>query len=306
MINIENLSYTYPGTKKLVLADIRLDIAKGSLFGLIGPNGAGKTTLISLLTGLLKLSQGKIVIDGLELPKSIKRVKQLVGYVPQDYAFYEELTALENLQFFAGVQGVKGVLQHNRIKFCLDFCQLQDVATQRVKTFSGGMKRRLNIAIGLLTDPDIIIFDEPTVGIDPQSRAFILAQIKTLQQQGKTIIYTSHYMEEVEQLCDTVALIDHGCLLVQGSVDDLQKNKQLVIDCQEDIDEQTLQQLACGFEVQYKNKQLVFDEFNSMENYYQVIGQVEKLNVKINAITFGKANLENLFLALTNKQLRDH
>jgi ABC-2 type transport system ATP-binding protein len=305
MIHIENLSYRYSAASSMALQDISLHIARGTLFGLLGPNGAGKTTLISLLTGILTPAPEQISIAGFQLPSATKQVKPVIGYVPQDYAFYDDLSALENLQFFAGIQGVKGARLAARLEFCLDFCQLQGVASQRAATFSGGLKRRLNIAIGLLTDPDLLVFDEPTVGIDPQSRAFILRQIKALQQQGKTIIYTSHYMEEVEQLCDEIAIIDHGQLLLRGSVSSLQNNQQLLIGLNEPLDTQCLQHLPGQYNPTYSGGQLCFDKVASLLDYQQLMVQLTSMDLPITSIVYGKANLEQLFLDLTNKQLRD-
>ena len=215
MIRVEGVSFRYPGAERDSLQGVSLTIPTGSLFGLIGPNGAGKTTLISLITGLLPLQTGSITLDG------DGNHGKSIGYIPQEYAFYPNLSARENLEFFAGVQGLKGAECQRRIRDCLAFCQLETVANQRAGRFSGGLKRRLNIAIGLLKDAPILFFDEPTVSIDPQSRAFILGQIQVLRERGKTILYTSHYMEEVEQLCDHLAIIDHGQLLCQGTLAEL-------------------------------------------------------------------------------------
>lgn len=307
MINIENLNFKYPGSKKDALQNIQLSIKKGSLLGLIGPNAAGKTTLISLLTGVLKYTQGTITIAGYDLAKESKQAKQLIGYIPQDYAFYPNLTALENLQFFAGVQNITSARKSERIAYCLEFCQLKNVATQRVSEFSGGLKRRLNIAIGLLNDPQILFFDEPTVGIDPQSRFFILQQIKALQEQGKTIIYTSHYMEEVEQLCDYLAIIDHGKVLKQGTLKSLQKAQQqlFAIDFEEPIDEQRLSQLKNNFNFSIKDKQLVFHDVADLLTCNQIISELQQMNLEASSMFYGKYNLEQVFLDLTNERLRE-
>ena len=306
MIKIENLNYCYPGSKALVLDSIDLTIEPGSLFGLLGPNGAGKTTLISLLTGVLTPPSGAITIGGHCLPRALPAAKQLMGYVPQDYAFYPALTALENLQFFAGMQGVPKAIKNTRIDYCLDFCQLQGVAQQRASEFSGGLKRRLNIAIGLLTDPEILVFDEPTVSIDPQSRAFILQQIKALQLQGKTIIYTSHYMDEVEQLCDHLAIIDHGKILRKGTVQSLQQEQhQLVVGFEGAIDDAVRVQLAQRFNFKANDQQLVFQNVVGMASYNDVMGQVQALNIPVTSIAYGRNNLEQVFLDLTSKELRD-
>ena len=307
MIHIKGLSYQYPGAREETLQGIDLSIEKGALLGLIGPNGAGKTTLISILTGVLKHDKGTVTIAGHCLPKNLKQAKQLIGYIPQDYAFYPNLSAFENLQFFAGVQAIPSSKKTERIDFCLEFCQLKNVANQRASEFSGGLKRRLNIAIGLLTDPDILFFDEPTVSIDPQSRAFILQQIKALQEHGKTIIYTSHYMEEVEQLCDYLAIIDHGKLLKQGTLHSLQKEEkqQLIIETEDTISSNLAEELHNRFDVSIKQKQLVFHNVHNMTTYLDIINQIQEMTIPVSTVFFGKHNLEQLFLELTSKQLRD-
>lgn len=307
MINIENLNFKYPGSVKNALYDIQLSIKKGALLGLIGPNAAGKTTLISLLTGVLKHTEGKITIAGYDLPKESKEVKQLIGYIPQDYAFYPNLTALENLQFFAGVQNLTSNKKLARIDYCLEFCQLKNVAKQRAAEFSGGLKRRLNIAIGLLIDPEILFFDEPTVGIDPQSRVFILQQIKALQEQGKTIIYTSHYMEEVEQLCDYLAIIDHGRVLKQGTLESLQEaqQQQFIIACEDEIDDEHFFQLKNKFDLAKQDKKLIFHDMVDLAACNQVISAILPMNLQVTSMFYGKYNLEQLFLDLTNERLRD-
>lgn len=307
MIQINNLHYQYNGATKKALTGIHLTIEKGTLLGLIGPNGSGKTTLISLLTGVLKPSEGTITIGGHPLPKKLKEVKQLIGYIPQDYAFYPNLTALENLQFFAGMQDIATNIRPQRIDYCLEFCQLTNVVNQRVSEFSGGLKRRLNIAIGLLTDPEILFFDEPTVSIDPQSRAFILQQIKALQKQGKTIIYTSHYMEEVEHLCDHLAIIDHGKLLKQGTLQSLQQEQQqrLTIDVAGVINDKNMAQLQERFEFSMHQNQLLFHPIENIDKYDEILSFIREIDLPVSAIFYGKSNLEQVFLELTSKQLRD-
>ena len=307
-IIIDNLSYHYPQfSSQNILKNIQLTIKKGSLFGLIGPNGAGKTTLISLLTGILEPVCGSIAVGGYSLPQATKQAKQLIGYIPQDYAFYPNLTAFENLQFFAGMQGLLSSYKQARIEYCIEFCQLQKVSQQKAAEFSGGLKRRLNIAIGLLADPEILFFDEPTVSIDPQSRAFILRQIKALHRQGKTIVYTSHYMEEVEQLCDYLAIIDHGQILKQGTLCSLQQEQQqhLIIDCEHVVDGDNLKQLKACFELSINRSQLVFHNVADMATCNKITSQVLNTNIPVTRIFYGKNNLEKFFLDLTSKKLRD-
>jgi ABC-2 type transport system ATP-binding protein len=307
MISINKLDFCYPGSDKLILRSIDLTIKKGSLFGLLGPNGAGKTTLISLLTGLYPVTKGSVVIDQQCLQSNQRQIKKKSGYVPQDYAFYPNLTAYENLDFFAGVQGLSGRKKQQRIEYCLEFCQLQGFASQAASTFSGGLKRRLNLSIGLLTDPDIIYFDEPTVGIDPQSREFILEKIKSLQQQGKTIIYTSHYMEEVEKLCDYVAIIDHGQICVQGALSEIQQDtaSRLVIFLKCPLSDAQQQQLSGSFIISEKDKVLTFEGVESLAKTNTILSMLASLGLEVNQVHYGKSNLEELFMKITKRELRD-
>jgi ABC-2 type transport system ATP-binding protein len=307
MIVINNLDFSYPGAESKALDGISLTIQQGSLFGLLGPNGAGKTTLISILTGLLPCNGQDVLINHQPLAGSRSSVKKLTGYVPQDYAFYPNLTAVENLQFFAGIQGITGAAGKQRIDYCIDFCQLQNVASQRASRLSGGLKRRLNIAIGLLAVPEILYFDEPTVGIDPQSRAFILDKIRMLNLQGKTIIYTSHYMEEVEQLCDHLAIIDHGKLLAHGSLNDLKEaqNARLLVECRTSLKPEELEQLREYFPVTVADRELLFGTIYNPQEISKVIDRMASMNIEIVQMHYGRMNLEKLFLQLTNRNLRD-
>jgi ABC-2 type transport system ATP-binding protein len=211
-LSVEGLSFRYPGRDEPVLDNMSLHVADGGVFGLLGPNGAGKTTLISVLAGQLRGANGRIRVDG------------RVGLVPQDCAFYPMLTCLENLRFFAAVQGMGGAKLAQRVAAVSAFSRIEGVLARRAGQLSGGLKRRLNLAIGLLTEPEVLLLDEPTVGVDPQSRAFLLESIRSLARPGRTIVYTSHYMEEVQAICDRVAIIDAGRVLVSGTLDELLEN----------------------------------------------------------------------------------
>jgi ABC-2 type transport system ATP-binding protein len=221
-ITVNNLSFTYPGEtgpneNTPALDKVSLSISTGSCFGLLGPNGAGKSTLLALLTGILAPQSGKILIK--EKPFANTCVlHNTISLVPQDYAFYPTLTVRENLNCFAGLYGLHGAQKNERINFSVQVCGLSDTLDRRAATCSGGVRRRLNLALGLLNRPEILFLDEPTVGIDAQSRNFILESIKRLQKEGMTIIYTSHYMEEIQAICDTLAIIDHGKLLLQDTL----------------------------------------------------------------------------------------
>lgn len=217
-IDIQQLGFTYPGETAPALAAINLVIPAGSCFGLLGPNGAGKSTLLSILTGILPLQTGRVSINGRSLADNTRHHREWAALVPQDYAFYQALTARENLDCFAGLYGLRGATKRERIDFAVTVCGLEQLLDKRAANCSGGVKRRLNLAIGLLNRPQILYLDEPTVGIDAQSRHFILASIRQLQASGMTIVYTSHYMEEIQAICDGLAIIDHGRLLLADSM----------------------------------------------------------------------------------------
>ena len=208
-VRIEGLSFRYPGRDQPALDNVTLTIPAGGVFGLLGPNGAGKSTLIAVLTGLLRGASGRFAFEG------------RAGLVPQDYALYPMLTCLENLRFFAAVQGLEGTHLKERVAAVAAFARLEAVLGRRAGQLSGGLKRRLNFAIGLLVEPELLLLDEPTVGVDPQSRAFLLESIRSLAAPGRTIVYTSHYMEEVQAICDRVAILDEGRVLVEGTLAEL-------------------------------------------------------------------------------------
>ncbi|HMR47506.1 MAG TPA: ABC transporter ATP-binding protein [Bacteroidia bacterium] len=220
-LTVSSLNYSYKNTENVVLSNFNLNVKKGEVFGVFGPNGAGKTTLLSLITGILKLQSGAISILGKDAFTQRKGINQLVGYVPQDFAFYEELSALENLRFFGAMYGLKGKSLDRRSNELLGVFGLMHVAERQVREFSGGMKRRLNIAIGLLHEPQLLILDEPTVGVDVQSRLAILRYLKKINSEGTTIIYTSHLLKEAEEFCNRIALIDMGQVVVVDTLANL-------------------------------------------------------------------------------------
>ena len=229
MLKVERLSFRYPGGEEEVLHDLTLEIATGGIFGLLGPNGAGKTTLISILAGQLRAPGARIAFEGTPLEELRRREPAALGLVPQDFAFYPMLTCVENLRFFAAVQGLGGERLRERVAAVAAFARIENVLGRRAAQLSGGLRRRLNLAIGLLTEPRILLLDEPTVGVDPQSRAFLLESIRGLAAAGRTIVYTSHYMEEVEAICDHVAIIDAGRLLRTGALEDLLRDDAAVV-----------------------------------------------------------------------------
>jgi ABC-2 type transport system ATP-binding protein len=216
MLQVDRLSKRY-GDRVAVNA-ISFGIAQGETVGLLGPNGAGKTTAISMISGITRPDGGEVSLGGVSLAQNANALKRHVGLVPQDLALYEELSASANLQLFGGLYGLGTAELQPRAKSALTLVGLADRDADRVKTFSGGMKRRLNIAGALLHDPDLILLDEPTVGVDPQSRNAIFENLEELKRRGKTLLYTTHYMEEAERLCDRVLILDHGQILADDTV----------------------------------------------------------------------------------------
>ena len=220
-IEIFDLHKTYKGAEEPALNGISLNVPKGEIFGLLGPNGAGKTTTINILCGILAPSSGKVNIAGLSLNADLHEIKRTIGVVPQDIALYPTLTARENLTFIASMYGLKGKAMSDRINESLNVFGLQKFADRAIRNYSGGMKRRINLVAGIMHRPKILFLDEPTVGIDVQSRTVILEFLKNLNREGTTIIYTSHYMEEAEQLCSLIAIIDLGKIVIQGRPEEL-------------------------------------------------------------------------------------
>jgi ABC-2 type transport system ATP-binding protein len=216
VITIYNLSKTYRGSENPALKGISLTVNKGEIFGLLGPNGAGKTTTINILCGFLQKDSGDIHIKGWTVGENTEDIKRVIGLVPQDIALYDTLSPLENLRFIGNMYGMRGRRLRTRISECLHLLGLEKSRNRLVRTFSGGMKRRLNLIAGILHEPEILFLDEPTVGIDVQSRTVILDYLREINRKGTTIIYTSHYLEEAEQLCTEIAILDNGEIIIRG------------------------------------------------------------------------------------------
>jgi len=222
-IDVENMGFRYPGNPDVSFSNLNLKIAKGERFGLFGPNGAGKTTLISLMTGLIAADTGHIKLLGVDIDKHNHKANRLFGFVPQDFSFYQELSPVENLQFFGAWSGLDKKTIKTRTDELLTILGLNDVRDKQVEKFSGGMKRRVNLAIGVIHDPEVLFLDEPTVGVDVQTGHAIVNYLMELNKKGTTLIYTSHQLNEAEGLCEQVALIDDGKIIAQNSLDNLLK-----------------------------------------------------------------------------------
>lgn len=217
IIEVRDLTKIYRGSEDAAVKGISFDISQGEIFGLLGPNGAGKTTTISILCGLFRATRGSVTIDGMDIHSNTNRIKHIIGVVPQDVALYPTLTPWENLTFFGNMYGLRGAELKHKIAENFSVFGLEKHADKKIANCSGGIKRRVNLIAGLLHDPKIVFLDEPTVGIDVQSRVVILDHLKELNNKGTTVIYTSHYMEEAEKLCDRVVIIDRGSIISMGN-----------------------------------------------------------------------------------------
>jgi ABC-2 type transport system ATP-binding protein len=311
IIKTVNLCKKYKGTVSNAVDNLNITIPKGTIFGLLGPNGAGKTTTLSMLTGLIKPSSGEIIF-GEEL--SSKKIKNLIGYVPQDLALFQRMTANENLEFFGKMYNLKGRELKEKIDSLLSLVGLSARKNNLVKNFSTGMMRRLNLAVGLINAPKLILMDEPTVGIDPQSRNCIYEAVLNLKKEGTTILYTTHYMDEATKLCDVVAIIDHGRIVIEGNPKELIKkygfNKiRYKINSRYNnryYDELLKYKKISDFKI--TENELELSVFNK-EDLFKVIEKIEEISkknkVKISLLNMTEPNLESLFLDITGKHLRD-
>ncbi|MBM4428377.1 MAG: ATP-binding cassette domain-containing protein [Chloroflexi bacterium] len=291
---------------------ISFDIKEGEIFSLLGPNGAGKTTTISMLSTLYAPTSGDAIIAGHSVTKSPMAVRNAIGVVPQDIALYEDLTAKENLIFWGQMYGLSGKSLTARVDEVLEQIDLVDKAKDRVKTYSGGMKRRVNIGVGLLHKPKLLIMDEPTVGIDPQSRRAILDTVKDLNKQGMTVLYTTHYMEEAEELSHRVGIIDHGDLIALGTQKELTKQvgqtETLVLHIGENEDPDALVSSLKGvdgiLEANAINHEISVITQSAKDVLAPVVTTANQRGIKIYSIDIREPNLEAVFLHLTGRALR--
>jgi ABC-2 type transport system ATP-binding protein len=220
ILTARDLTKIYPGSSQPAVKGFNISITEREIFGLLGPNGAGKTTAISMMSTLMKPTSGVVTICGIDIVRHPQEVKKLIGYVPQEIALYPNLSARENLRFLGRVAGLRGKVLEQRISECIDFVGLEESADQRVYAYSGGMKRRANLAAGILNKPKVLFLDEPTVGIDPQSRNLILEKLSSIKE-STTMVYTTHYLGEVETLCSSVAIMDAGSIIAEGTPKEL-------------------------------------------------------------------------------------
>lgn len=292
---------------------VSFDIKEGEIFSLLGPNGAGKTTTISMLSTLYVPTSGEASIGGHSITSDPMAVRNLIGVVPQDLALYEDLSARENLVFWGQMYGLSGKGLNKRIDEVLEQIGLSDRAKQRVKTYSGGMKRRVNIGVGLLHKPRLLFMDEPTVGIDPQSRRMILDSVKDLNASGMTVLYTTHYMEEAQELSDRVGIIDHGELIALGTQAELTQQvgemETLILNVGENDDPEQLavaiRSLAGVLSADVSDHSVAVIVPQAEEALAPSVSKANELGIKIHSVELREPNLEAVFLHLTGRALRD-
>ncbi|GAA0355231.1 ABC transporter ATP-binding protein [Alkalibacterium iburiense] len=310
MLETRNLSKTFKS--KVAVNKVSLYLEKGESVGLLGPNGAGKSTTIAMISTLLPPSSGEVRYKGEDVLKNTQLLRPVLGVVPQEIALYEELSAYENMKFFGRIYGLSGKELEERIQYVIDIIGLTDRQKDRVETYSGGMKRRINIGVTLMHEPDILIMDEPTVGIDPQSRNYILEMIRRLNKENNmTILYTSHYMEEVEKLCDRVYIMDHGDIIASGTNEELKsmlsneesiqiETDALSSELKEKLESHPVVQRVVEEEKGYKVITAKGDDL--LGDLFEMAKEVK---TKITGVYVQTPTLEDVFLHLTGRTLRD-
>ena len=309
MIQIKNLVKRYGDT--LALDYLNLDVKEGEIFGFLGPNGSGKTTAINCMLALLKYDRGEIKIMGKEMTPVSYDIKSQIGIVPQDMAVFDELTVYENVDYFCGLYVTDKKLRKKLVKEALEFVSIEEYSKKKPKKLSGGLKRRLNIACGIAHKPKILILDEPTVAVDPQSRNNILEGIVKLNKEGTTVIYTSHYMEEVEQICSRIAIMDHGRVIASGTKEELKNMIKTgitvtvsnVVLSGENIED--IKKLPEAFEAVYFNDELKVKFEKDEGSTIAVLKYLEDKKIGFGNVISTLPTLNDVFLEITGKDLRD-
>lgn len=309
LLEVKQLTKSFK--EKEVLKGISFAVEQGEILCFLGPNGAGKSTTINILTAGLQKDQGEIYYEGQQIENRLKSYKQQLGVVPQEIALYEQLSAEHNVRFFASLYGLRGKELSNAVEEALEFAGLVDRRKDKVKTFSGGMKRRLNIACAIAHSPKLVIMDEPTVGIDPQSRNHILDTIKQLRDKGMTVIYTTHYMEEVEAISTRIIIMDHGAMIAEGTKEALkesiQHEKSYYIEAEniQNLNEAALFHIEGVKSVHVDEGYIKVVTLRDVENLDRIISLLVDQQVRIVNIASEVASLETVFLKLTGRKLRD-
>ena len=307
MIRVETLTKRYG--EKIAVDGISFEVRPGEIYGLLGPNGAGKTTTLSMVSGLLAPDSGRISFDGIDLAADPLAVKRQLGVVPQEVALYEELSALENLRFWGSLYGLAGKGLAAAVERALDAVGLAGRAKDPVKVYSGGMKRRLNLALGLVHSPRAVLLDEPTVGIDPQARASILEMVRAVAAGGTSVIYTTHYLEEAERLCDRIGILDHGRILAEGTLEALKASladEEVVTLWGRFAPDAAQAALADLPEVRFLSAEEGRIAFTAGgRGAAELLGRIYAKGLAIDRVAIDPPSLNALFLKLTGRELRD-
>lgn len=309
LLRVQNISKQFKKIK--AVQDISFVVKKGEILGLLGPNGAGKSTTISMISTLLQPDAGDIFYADTSILKKPKVIQESLGYVPQEIALYPLLSGRENLLFWGRAYGLNGLKLKEKIEEISEIIGIKDRLKDRVKTYSGGMKRRLNIGVALLHDPELIIMDEPTVGIDPQSRKHILDTVLALNKKGMTVIYTSHYMEEVEYLCNRICIMDQGKIIAEGTKEELIEQYDTTRDINLKLENYTqevlglIRDLECVVSVSEGEEVIVVKATQDKKVFKNIVDILNDANVGILSMDIDEPNLETVFLQLTGRILRD-
>jgi ABC-2 type transport system ATP-binding protein len=309
MIKAETLTKSYGELR--AVDQVSFNVREGEIYGLLGPTGAGKTTTLSMVSGLLQPDEGRVIYDGIDLAADPLRVKQDLGVVPQEVALYEELTARENLHFWGGLYGLSGARLKDAVNAVLEEVGLTGRADAKVETYSGGMKRRLNLSMGLVHRPRVVMMDEPTVGIDPQARANILGVVRDIARSGTTILYTTHHLEEAEEFCDRIAIMDHGKILAEGTLDELIRSLDEgdLITVRGSFDsgsvERGLRDLDSVQLISREDDRLVLSSSGDGAHAVSLLSRLLDGTLDIKGVSIQPPSLNGLFLKLTGRELRD-
>jgi ABC-2 type transport system ATP-binding protein len=309
MIQVRSVSKSFGNIE--AVKNVSFTIDKGEIFGILGPNGAGKSTIVNILNTLVKPDKGDVIIDGVNINDDVDSIKLIMGVVPQEIALYEELSAYENLMFWGGLYNIPKQELKANVNNTLEIVDLVNRKDDRIKNFSGGMKRRINIACSLLHGPKILVLDEPTVGVDPQNRNHIFEVIERLNNEGLTIIYTTHYMEEAERFCDKIAIIDVGRIIAQGTLKELRKisdAKDILTIKLADSDNKIIYGITSAnplFNFDRTSDTLKVECVNISSDISIIINHIQNSGGVIESIYTQGTNLESIYLKLTGKELRD-
>lgn len=308
ILSVKELKKSYK--KNMAVENVSFDVEAGDIYGILGPNGAGKSTTINMIVGFLSPDSGSISFEG-GLP--VKSWKKNIGYIPQELAIYDDLTAEENVSFFCSLYGYSGSELKDRTHSALKFTGLENTGKKKASEFSGGMKRRLNIAAAIAHTPKLIIMDEPTVGIDPQSRNHILESVKKLNQNGSTVLFTTHYMEEVEEICSKIIIIDHGKVVTNGSKDEvksvLSTSRKITFTADGNIDAENICPAVLSIEgvkeCEAEGSKLICTCSKDKNVIGDILGVFTRAGVYVIDINSESPSLEDVFLSVTGKELRD-